>query len=206
MLRSRLLPNTEDPYDLSAFSGAGGKETEYRIPKWIGVNTDQARLAYVDARILPQANLPYLRGGGLRRMDYIEEIVDGFAEMYRFFMSKRTALAGRRGRLRELHNLSNRILFRRPCDYIAILNRLHLRICAIRPRADQIDPLPERFRAVIEAERAALQQLDVPYFPGRTNINRAIARINAMGVRGLRRETRVMKTALLLKMLQQQTP
>jgi lantibiotic modifying enzyme len=162
----------------------------------------------VDARILQQANLPYLRDGGLRPVDYIEEIVDGFAEMYRFFMSKRTALAGRRGRLRELHNLSNRILFRPTRDYIAILNRsLHLRNLR-NPTENriEIDPAPKRFRAVIEAERAALQQLDVPYFPGRTNIKRAIARINAMGVRSLRRETRVMKTALLLKMLQQQTP
>jgi lantibiotic modifying enzyme len=91
VMRTGLLPRWDvgpdrrTAYDLSGLGGVGEQETSYRVPKWENINTDGMALGYETAKMSSQANAPSLEGVTPSPNEYVNELVDGFEQMYRFW-------------------------------------------------------------------------------------------------------------------------
>ncbi len=98
VLRTGLLPHWDvgpdgrNAYDVSGLGGVGEQETSYRVPKWENVNTDGMALGHETVKMPAQANAPSLEGVMPSANEYVEELVDGFEQMYRFLVAYRDIL------------------------------------------------------------------------------------------------------------------
>jgi lantibiotic modifying enzyme len=68
--------------DISGLGGVG-EEIAVRMPKWQNINTDSMALKY-ESGIMQPKPYSFLNGITLLPNDYIDEIVDGFRQMYQF--------------------------------------------------------------------------------------------------------------------------
>jgi len=181
VLRTGLLPRWEvgsdgrEAYDVSGLGGVGEQETSYRLPKWENINTDNMSLGHESARIVPQDNAPSLEGVTLSANDYVEELVDGFEQMYRFFVAQREAFLATDGPLTALAHQEVRCVFRPTQVYASVLQK-SLQPQCLRDGADrsiELDVLSRvllwseskhPFWSLLKAELQALEQMDIPYF------------------------------------------
>lgn len=181
VLRTGLLPrwyvSSEGrvAYDVSGLGGVGEQETSYRVPKWENINTDNMTLGHESARMLPQANAPSLEGVSLSPNDYVEELVDGFEQMYQFFVAQREAFLASDSPLTALAHQQIRCVFRPTQVYASVLQR-SLQPQCLRDGADRSIELDVLSRVLLwsefkhplwpllKAELQALEQMDIPYF------------------------------------------
>ncbi|HBB34161.1 MAG TPA: type 2 lantipeptide synthetase LanM, partial [Cyanobacteria bacterium UBA8803] len=107
--------------------------------------------------------------------DYIHEIVSGFEQMYRFLMARREVLLAANGPLAGMSRKRVRFIFRPTRIYGAILQKLsdpkYLRDGVdysieidILSRAYTVTPEKPAAWPILQAERQAMEQLDIPYF------------------------------------------
>lgn len=162
-------------YDVSGLGGNGGQETHFRVKQWQYVNTDRMRLSYEYAKTTPQANLPSVAGVTLMPGDYIEDLVDGFRQMYHFLSSHREALLDFNSPLTVFAHQQTRFLFRPTQVYGALLKE------ALQPKymRDGVDysialdilckphlkfETKPHYWSIFEAEKQVLAQLNIPLF------------------------------------------
>ncbi len=143
------------------------------------INTDDMQYDYAS---VPDAQLhfPALDGRPLAAAAYAEEISCGFQVMYRFLMGHRHELVAPNGPLNEFEDKVIRIVLRPTTLYATILDRSLRRQCLsngidwslnfdflsrFSSSDEKVDPL----NRVQVLERRALEQLDIPYFVGRTD-------------------------------------
>jgi lantibiotic modifying enzyme len=120
-------------------------------------------------------NVPMLDGIPLEAGDYLDEIVWGFEEMYRFLISHQQILLAQDSPLAALQNVQVRFMFRMSQLYAKILEHIQhpkwLRNGI--DRSIEIDHLSRAFLVVDEKphywqilskELRAMEQLDIPYF------------------------------------------
>ena len=181
VLRSNLLPqwlfgpDKKVTFDLSGLGGDTEQETAYRVAKLHNINTDDMRLCYEFVKMLPKANLPRLDHITQSPNNYVEEIVDGFQQMYHFLVTHQEALLSSDSPLTALTHQQVRFVFRPTRVYASILNST-LQPKYLRDgieRSMQIDTLSRAllssdaqspFWSLLRAERQALEQMDVPHF------------------------------------------
>jgi type 2 lantibiotic biosynthesis protein LanM len=181
VLRTGLLPrwdvgpDGQSAHDVSGLGGVGEQETWYRVPKWENINTDGMTLGYESAKVSPQGNAPSLQGIALSPNDYVEELVDGFEQMYRFLVAHRDVLLATDSPLAALAHQQVRCLFRATQVYGSVLQK-SLQPQYLRDGADrsiELDVLSRPFLwtdskhpfwPILKAELKALEQLDIPYF------------------------------------------
>ncbi|MFB2917597.1 type 2 lanthipeptide synthetase LanM family protein [Aerosakkonema funiforme] len=120
-------------------------------------------------------NVPVLDGIPLEGSDYIDEIVWGFEQMYRFFMSHQQVLLAEDSPLATFQNVQVRFMFRMSQVYAKILEHIQSPKW-LRNGIDksiEIDHLSRAFMTVDEKphywqilskELQAMEQLDIPYF------------------------------------------
>ena len=181
VLRVGLLPRWEFraegqvAYDFSGLGGVDGQEFPFEIPKWKQINTDNMALEYESSKMPTQANAPSLNGITLSANDYVDEIVDGFQQMYQFLMERREVLLMTDSPLAALASQRVRFVFRATEVYGRILVKtLHPKF--LRDGVDRSIELDVLSRALLAAETKpsvwslvrvelqALEQLDIPYF------------------------------------------
>jgi type 2 lantibiotic biosynthesis protein LanM len=181
VMRTGLLPRWDvgsdrrTAYDLSGLGGVGEQETSYRVPKWENINTDGMALGYETAKMSSQANAPSLEGVTPSPNEYVNELVDGFEQMYRFLVAHREALLATDGPLAALAHQRVRCVFRPTQVYASVLQKsLHPQY--LRDGLDRSIELEVLSRAflwtdskhpfwlILKAELQALEQLDIPYF------------------------------------------
>ena len=186
VLRTGLLPHWDFgkdkrlAYDISGLGGVSEKEKSFRVPKWQMVNTDKMALGYESVTMQIEANTPLLNCFPLSLNDYIEELLDGFRQMYKFLMVYREAIQSPNGPLANLTCQRVRFVFRATKVYDSIL-RKSLQPKFLRDAADRsigIDILSRAFLTtvtkpyfwpILEAEVQAMEQLDIPYFTAYSN-------------------------------------
>ncbi|GET37482.1 type 2 lanthipeptide synthetase LanM family protein [Microseira wollei] len=179
VLRSGLLPRWEfalggKAEDISGLGGVG-EEIYIRKQKWQNINTDSMALKY-ESEILPaEANTLSLNGVTLSPNDYINEIVDGFRQMYQFLKEQREVLLATDSPLAVFAHQKVRFLFRNTQVYGDVLNK------ALNPKyiqygvdcSIQMDVLSRALLAadnkppvwsLLAVELHALEQMDIPYF------------------------------------------
>jgi type 2 lantibiotic biosynthesis protein LanM len=162
-------------YDVSGLSGNEGQATDFRTQKWQHLNTDDMTLGYEYIKTDASKNLPVLEGIHLSASDYVQELVDGFREMYQFFLINRDQLLTASSLLAQLAHQRVRTIFRPSQVYASLLKQTqhpkYLRDGIERSIAFDVlcKPLLKyenkpHWWEIIAAEQQALQQLDIPLF------------------------------------------
>ena len=184
VLGTSLLPRWEFgsegvAYDVSGFGGAGGQKTHHRKRVWKNINTDGMVLGYEYAETGVCANIPLLNGCKLSLNDYQEELVNGFRSTYLFFMEHKEMLLAADSSIAGLADCRVRALFRPSHIYSSLLQQTlqpkYLQYGVDRDIA--LDLLSKAFIdredkpnvwQVIEAEKQAIRDLDIPLFTARS--------------------------------------
>jgi len=182
VLRTGLLPmwqfgvNTSIAYDLSALGNVDIQPVPIPMPVWRFINTDDMQQGYEKIHRPLAANIPVLNGVALSPNNYIDELVTGFEQMYRFLMKQRKALLTPDSPLAAFGSQQVRFLFRPTKVYSKVLYNK-----AMAPEflghglswSMEVDILSRAFLTaedkpkawqILSAELKAMGQLDIPYF------------------------------------------
>jgi type 2 lantibiotic biosynthesis protein LanM len=162
-------------FDSGGLCGYGGQLEAVDRRGWIHTNTDAMRTVRGAAYAAPQKNL-LLCDGNLQRTDrYSNDVIDGFAETFRFLSEHRSELASPDGPLRWLEDCATRFVFRPSNLYATVVNHLQT------PKYQRtgwsqgllIESMNRVFRGsrqrpqqwpLVAAERRSLEGLDIPHF------------------------------------------
>lgn len=189
VLRTGLLPRWEFnhenriAYDISGLGSVDPQPLPWRVPQWKFINTDNMHRVYETITKPIDQNVPMLNGVPLSPNDYLEELVEGFDQMYRFLIAQRRTLLANEFNFSQ--NLANplvalqsqlvRFIFRDTQVYSAVLQK------TLAPeflrngveRSIQLDILARAFLitedkpnawSILHSELRAMEQLDIPYF------------------------------------------
>ncbi|MBW4576243.1 MAG: type 2 lantipeptide synthetase LanM family protein [Aphanothece sp. CMT-3BRIN-NPC111] len=191
VLRIGMLPRWEfnqgNPIarDVSGLGSIEPQPAARRMPRWKYINTDNMQLAYETVTMPVQGNVPILNGVALSPSDYLENLVSGFGEMYRFLIQQRSALRADDSPLTAFSGQQVRFLFRPTKIYKGILQK-SLAPKFLRNGVDwsiELDILSRAFLTtqeqpknwpILRAELRAMEQLDIPYFGAYPNSDRLV--------------------------------
>jgi type 2 lantibiotic biosynthesis protein LanM len=185
VLRIGLLPMWQFSTDNSIawdFSGLGSVDIQpvpIPMPVWRCINTDDMHQGYEKMNRPLEANIPTLNGVALSPNNYIDELVSGFEQMYRFLMRQREELLAPDSPLTAFRSQQVRFIFRPTKIYGMVLNK------AMAPEflrhgldwSIEVDILSRSFLttkdkpqawSILSAELKAIGQLDIPYFSAPT--------------------------------------
>ncbi len=186
VLRTGLLPRWEfgaggNAEDISGLGGVG-EEIYIRKQKWQNINTDSMSVKY-ESEILPaEANTLSLNGVTLSPNDYVNEIVDGFRQMYDFLSERQEVLLANDSPLAAFTHQKVRFLFRNSQVYGDVLNKT-LNPKYLQHGVDRSIQLDVLSRALLVADEKpsvwlllalelhALEQMDIPYFVADSSSN-----------------------------------
>lgn len=186
VLRTGLLPRWDFSVDqriASDISGLGHTEQRqsiHKLPRWHAINTDNMHLRSETVTLLPNKNVPHLADLPLSSNDYQDQIVDGFAQMYRFLMGQTSQLLAAKGPLANLQHQQVRFILRATRIYFILLRQActpdHLKHGV--DYSIELDHLSRAFVLanekpdawlLLQDERQAMEQLDIPFFTASTS-------------------------------------
>jgi type 2 lantibiotic biosynthesis protein LanM len=179
VLSTSFLPSWEtggdgQAYDISGLGGSGGQRTQFRRLVWKNINTDGMVLGHEDAKTTSNSNLPMLNDIYLSPGDYVEELCDGFRQIYQVLLTHREALLAASPLVKLAHQRIRAIF--RPTQVYASLLKETLQPKFLRngvERSMALDVLCKPFLRnenkphswqIIAAEQRAMEQLDIPLF------------------------------------------
>lgn len=162
-------------FDLSGLGSIESQPAPIPMPIWKFINTDDMHQGFEKMNRPLQANIAMLHGVPLSPNDYIDELVTGFEQMYRFLVRHREALLELDSILVPFRSQQVRFIFRPTRIYGRVLNN------ALSPQflsdgrdwSIEGDFLSRAFLfpqkkplawQILGAELMAVEQLDVPYF------------------------------------------
>ncbi|BAT55579.1 lanthionine synthetase C family protein [Nostoc sp. NIES-3756] len=162
-------------FDLSGLGSVESQPTPIPIPVWKFINTDDMQQGFEKMNRPLQKNIPMLNGMPLSPNDYIDYLVSGFEQMYRFFVRYREVLLKPESILSAFRSQQVRFIFRPTRIYGRILgNALSPQFLSDgRDWSIEVDFLSRAFLfpktkplawQVLGAELRAVELLDVPYF------------------------------------------
>src|SRR5205085_6591586 len=185
VFRTGFLPSWEAGaggtcVDISGLGAKAGQVTPYQRRVWEHVNTDRMRLGHEPIIVDSEKHLPRLNGAALTAADYREEIVAGFRRMYESLLEVRSELLSPGGAMDDLGRQEIRVLFHATRISGLLLKRLyaprHLRSGVERSIETDVFSrfyLESREASslwpLLEAEIAAMEQLDIPRFAVRSD-------------------------------------
>lgn len=179
VISTSFLPRWEigrngEVYDMSALGGVEGQQTSQTVMIWQNVNTDGMVLSNERVDIEASHNIPVLNSVSLSVSDYVEELVDGFSQMYHFLMTSKEALLIDRP-FTKFQKQQVRTIYR-PTQVYASLVQEAVQPKNLRDGADlsiALDVLCKAFLdfehkphhwEIVAAEKQALTHLDIPFF------------------------------------------
>ncbi len=186
VIRSGLLPrwhfnqDNSIAFDVSGLGNVESQQAPWTNPQWKFINTDDMHLAFASVKIPPDKNIPILKGIALSPHDHLDDLIEGFRQMYHFLIKQKTVLWQNGSPLAALKGKWVRFTFRQTRIYTIILQKL-LAPEFLRSGVDrsiELDILSRAFLrdrhkpffwSVLQAEIAAMEQLDIPYFGGTTD-------------------------------------
>lgn len=189
VLRTGLLPcwdinkDSRIAYDISGLGSIDPQALPWRVLQWKSVNTDNMHQVYQTATIPVAKNVAILNGMPLSPNDYLEELVEGFRQMYHFLIEKRQFLLRKYSSLATLQAQSVRFIFRDTKVYGVLLQKI------LTPellqngidRSIELDILARAFLttenqpkawSILHSELRAMEQLDIPYLEANSNSDR----------------------------------
>jgi type 2 lantibiotic biosynthesis protein LanM len=130
VLSSGLLPTPKWEFETRGTnedtSGFGGNDRDMSIHKldWSNINTDRMTLKQKLSNVPIQKNLPYQKNTVFTVKDYADQLIDGFGQMYQFFLERQTELLSPNSPLAVLAHQKVRFLFRQTQLYADVLSRV----------------------------------------------------------------------------------
>lgn len=166
--------------DISGLAAEPGQVTSYVKRVWRNPNSDAMHLAQEPISVDRSDHLPMLDGVPGRVADHVDDVVDGFTQIYRLILSDQAAFAGDEGIARRFADSEIRFVFHATRIYGLVLKRLgaprHMRNGV--ERSIEMDVISrfyldshkqDRFLAILDAETASLDRLDIPKFTVRAD-------------------------------------
>lgn len=175
LLPSPHLGQSGQGVDFTGLGAVGEQETAMPVPTWSSINTDNMGLSYKHIKIQAGANLPLLEDNRLKPENYLEEIVEGFRQMYQFLMEHQTALLASDSPLTEFAHQSVRFVFLATRVYgSTLIKTTHPKFLKDGiERRIQLETIKNReifqekkpaYWPLLEAEQQMLEQMDIPLF------------------------------------------
>lgn len=181
VLRTNMLPNSDiqwqeknhqQLFDDSAIGGIHKQELYILTLKHI--NTDAMELDK-ETLAITDVNSPTLQGNPIFPHDYIENLISGFTDMYRFLMTHQKNLLTDKSCLRDLAHQQVRFVFRSTSTYGMILQNSYRPILLrsgidrsisldVLSRAFLISDEKPLFWPILQAELQAMEEGDIPFF------------------------------------------
>jgi type 2 lantibiotic biosynthesis protein LanM len=127
VLRTGLLPSWQFSKDKQVafdISGLGSTDPEHntqRVPVWTSINTDYMDMSIETASWPPERNVPLLSGRPLSPNDYVDDVVQGFDETYRFLIQQRSSLINTNSPISGLRGQSTRFVVRATQTYSVVV-------------------------------------------------------------------------------------
>lgn len=127
VLRVGLLPQrayAKDDYegiDVSGLGGAPGQFSPHRVMRWEGVGTDEMRIVRERVEVSRAGHRPTLEGHEVNVLSYRQELVEGFADMYRLLLACRDELLSDSGPLSPFTGAEVRAIVRDTHAYDLLL-------------------------------------------------------------------------------------
>ncbi|MGF1676127.1 MAG: type 2 lanthipeptide synthetase LanM, partial [Rivularia sp. (in: cyanobacteria)] len=180
VLSTYLLPSWQlgqdgVAYDMSGLGGSANQQTSYHRLVWQNINTDGMVLRREEVKTTSSSNIVTLNGVQISLGDYVEELVEGFEQMYQFLIDHKQKLMAENGLLVVFAHQQVRAIFRATQVYSSLLKET-LQPKFLRNGADRsigLDVLSKSLLKhetkpncwpIIAAEQKALSHLDVPIF------------------------------------------
>jgi type 2 lantibiotic biosynthesis protein LanM len=173
LLPYRTWTNEEsESVDISGIGSTEGQMTPYGVSYWAENGTDRMHLDRKPMEIPADQNRPTLKGNEVNPLDYTEQLVAGFANIYRLLLTHRDQLLAQNGPLAQFAGDEVRVILRNTRTYETLLNESYhpdlLRNALERDRFfdrlwSGIEFSPEIARA-IPAEHKDLENDDIPIF------------------------------------------
>ncbi|ATB37660.1 hypothetical protein CYFUS_003085 [Cystobacter fuscus] len=199
--------------DLSCWGTGGGLDTPFLVTRCRAVNSDAMAVCHEPFHVAPRPNLPVLHGRSVPAAPHAEAIIDGFTAMFRLVLRERAGFlavldrfAGRGGRfVARATNVYGLLLgasllpeWLREGPARGVLYEQLRRAAVEETHRPACWPL-------LDAELAALEQLDVPRFTSRcdlpspcwpTPLDEARARVVSASEDALERHVAALRRAL----------
>ena len=181
VIRSGLLPrwtlfqDKRVTYDTSGLGNASADRASISVERWKFINTDNMRLELEKITLSGMANEAILDGVALSSNNYINELVEGFEQMYRFAIEQRSTLLSADGPLAKLQAQQVRYVHRATHAYV-VLSNMTVAPKFMQNGVDRSIALNILSRAflkgsdrpgawsILQSELRAMEQLDIPYF------------------------------------------
>jgi type 2 lantibiotic biosynthesis protein LanM len=178
VLQVGLLPariwSTDDSLgvDISGLGGPAGQLSPDRLPQLVGTGTDAMHFTRERVELSGEAHRPMLGDVDVSGIDHVDDVITGFARMYRLLLAQAAELLASDGPLNCFARDEIRVLLRQTRTYDQLLSEsFHpdmLRDALERDRfLDRLwIAVPERayLARVVKAEQTDLQQGDIPIF------------------------------------------
>lgn len=192
VLRTGLLPfwtsdNRGRSFDMSGIGAEDAQETGFSRPQWEHINTDQMRIVYRAAVMVPTANVLMIGDKVVSGRNYVTAMENGFAATYRVLLRRREELLSDDGPLGFFRGLKLRCVLRATHAYAQMLRRLRHPefLCDGADRSIELNQLARAFVTtdpqylppwqIYHAEVEALERLDIPYFSFRSDSESLLA-------------------------------
>ncbi len=178
LLPQRVWGNNQfEGIDMSGLGAKEGQLTPHQLPYWEGTGTDEMRLARKRIEMPPDQNLPSLDGADVNLLDYTEEILHGFTNIYQLLLKYQEDLLSKEGPIAAFAEDEVRVILGPTRTYSFLLNEsFHpdlLRDALERDRHFDLIWLPVQhqpyLKQAIAAEREDLLRGDIPLFVTRPN-------------------------------------
>lgn len=162
-------------YDIGGLRGKGGILSPVEKREWRGSGTDTMHFVETDDYVPPQKNEVRLDGSVQMPEAFVDDIVDGFRETYRFLLAHRDELLSHDGPMSWFQGTETRVVFRTSQQYAVLLHLLaHPKYQRDGLRQGfMMEALNRVFHREIERpllwplvadERHSLEKLDIPRF------------------------------------------
>ena len=171
-------------FELGGLKVAAGDKQEHEGQRLININSDQMALARDKFNPPKDSNIPRLAGRRVGFRGYEEEIVQGFGQLYSFFLRHRRSFLAPNGPLQKFSGQVIRFVPRDTASYAYLLRHLRqaeflvdgldhsLELDAIA-RGFVPNQAPKKpgkvYWGFYATERRDLEGLDVPFFTARTD-------------------------------------
>ncbi len=158
--------------DISGLGAAGTQLTPDKLPVWEGVGTDEMHLTRQHVEFSSAGHRPSLSGQVIDVRSYGAAVAEGFEQLYRLILDKRTAFVAPNGPLARFGEVETRVVARATRTYSLLLQESNhpdlLRNALDRDRLYErlwrdVTTSP-RLARLIQAERRDLHNGDVPIF------------------------------------------
>jgi lantibiotic modifying enzyme len=136
-------------YDVSALGCVSPRTTHFETPQW-----SENGVHFSPGTLVPEKNVPFREGEKYYPHQFVEEMVAGFTQTYRFAMERRDPF---HEKIETAARLQVRYLVRETIDYYAASTGA---VACLSP----LQPSYSVFSALLPQEQAALRQFDVPRF------------------------------------------